>query len=141
MLRHRFAAVAVLMMTAASLLSPTSATSMRHSLLVVALLPLLLACSDAATRVARDLTAGATKLGAVDGSTISVELVPHEKPVGCPRAYTLQLSRASALLVWCQDSIGGISTSSHTTTSHIHAVTVSQTWIITKAMAHMLSST
>ena len=58
--------------------------------------------------------------------------LPAPAPEGCPGAYTLQLSQASALLVWCQDSIGGPSSASHTTTYHLNYVAVPRTYIIHK---------
>jgi hypothetical protein len=90
------------------------------------------ACTDAATRVAFDLEAGAKKLGRSSDNTAVVDHAPTPRPEGCTGGYTLQLSQASALLVWCQDSIGGPSAASHTTTYHLNYVTVPQTLIIHK---------
>lgn len=42
------------------------------------------------------------------------------------------LSNAAGMLDWCQDSIGGQSSSSHITTYHLHYVKVPQTFIIQK---------
>ena len=92
----------------------------------------LSACTDAATRVAYDLESGAKKLRASSGHTATVDHIPQATPEGCPGAYTLQLSQASALVVWCQDSIGGLSSASHTTTYHLNYVAVPKTWIIHK---------
>ena len=79
-----------------------------------------------------DLEAGAKQLRASSQQTAVVEHVPTPTPEGCPGAYTLQLSQASALLVWCQDSIGGPSSASHTTTYHLNYVAVPRTFIIHK---------
>jgi hypothetical protein len=92
----------------------------------------LAACTDAATRVAGDLEAGAKKLRASSQQTAVVEHAPAPTPEGCPGAYTLQLSQASSLLVWCQNSIGGPSSASHTTTYHLNYVAVPRTFIIHK---------
>lgn len=88
--------------------------------------------TDAATRVAYDLEAGAKRLRSSREQTLTVEHVPQAKPEGCTGGYTLQLSQESALLVWCQDSIGGRSSGSHTTTYHLNYVGVPQTLIIHK---------
>lgn len=107
----------------------------RHSAgrtVVLGLLGALGACTDAATRVANDLERGAKQLRASSARTATVEHVATVTPEGCPGGYTLQLSEASSLLVWCQDSIGGPSSASHTTTYHLHYVTVPRTLIIHK---------
>jgi hypothetical protein len=90
------------------------------------------AFTDAATRVAYDLEGGAKRLRASTERTLTVEHVPEATPEGCPGDYTLQLSQESALLVWCQDSIGGPSSGSHTTTYHLNYVGVPQTLLIHK---------
>jgi hypothetical protein len=91
------------------------------------------ACTDAATRVAYDLEAGAKNLRASSGRTATVDHTPRRMPEGCPGPYTLQLSQGSVLVVWCQDSIGGVTSGSHTTTYHMNFVAVPETWIIHKA--------
>jgi hypothetical protein len=101
-------------------------------LLAWAALFLLGACTDAATRVVYDLEAGAKRLQATSAPRFIVDHTPKPEPEGCPGSYTLQLSQASALLVWCQDSIGGPSSASHTTTYHLNYVAVPQTLIIHK---------
>jgi hypothetical protein len=92
----------------------------------------LVACTDAATRVAYDIEAGAKKLRGSAAATLTVDHAPEATPEGCPGGYTLQLSKASALLVWCQDAIGAPSASSHTTTYHLNYVIVPETLVIHK---------
>ena len=91
------------------------------------------AFTDAATRVANDLEGGAKRLRSSNERTLTpVEHVAEATPEGCPGDYTLQLSQESALVVWCQDSIGGPSSGSHTTTYHLNYVGVPQTLLIHK---------
>jgi hypothetical protein len=92
----------------------------------------LVSCTDAATRVAYDLEAGAKRFRKTPTVAATVEHSPKASPEGCPDGYTLQLSEESALLVWCQDSIAGPAVSSHTTTYHLNYVDVPRTLIIHK---------
>ena len=110
--------------------------SARHArgtyLASIAAVAFALACTDAATRVAYDLESGAKKMRASNLQSLTVDHGPRSEPEGCPRGYTLQLSEAAGLLVWCQDSIGGASSSSHITTYHLHYVKVPRTYKIHK---------
>ena len=101
-------------------------------LLLLAPLAAFSACTDAATRVANDLESGAKHLRSSRAMTATVDHAPTAAPEGCAGAYTLQLSRASSLLIWCQDSIGAPSHGTYTTTYHLNFVTVPQTFIIHK---------
>jgi hypothetical protein len=93
---------------------------------------LLVSCTDAATRVAYDIEAGAKRFRKAPTVVATVEHSPKARPEGCPGGYTLQLSEESALLVWCQDSIAGPSVSSHTTTYHLNYVDIPRTLIVHK---------
>jgi hypothetical protein len=106
--------------------------ALRKRSLAVVLVAAVAGCTDAATRVANDLERGARQLRASRDSSLTVDHAPQQTPDGCPSGYTLQLSRAAGLLVWCQDSIGGPSTSSHITTSHLAYVQVPRTYIVHK---------
>jgi hypothetical protein len=90
------------------------------------------ACTDAATRVAYDLERGARELRGSAAASLVVDHAPEPTPEGCAGGYTLQISEASALLVWCGDSIEGPATSSHITTYHLNYITVPQTFRIHK---------
>lgn len=103
-----------------------------HRRLSLAALVLLCACTDAATRVAYDLESGAKTLRSSSAQSLIVDHAPKSEPDGCPRGYTLQLSEAAGLLVWCQDSLDGPSTSSHITTYHLRFVKVPRTYKIHK---------
>ncbi len=89
--------------------------------------------TDAATRLARDLRKGADGLAASREPTIVV--VVHwmkPSPEGCSAGYRVQLTAASALVVWCRSEDGQRTVSSHTTTSHLPVVDVPLTWIVDK---------
>lgn len=109
----------------------TSVRTCRRAI-ALALLACTVACTDAATRVAYDLESGAKRLRASSEQSLTVDHAPAQKPEGCSRGYTLQLSEAAGLLVWCQDSLHGPSSSSHITTYHLNYVKVPQTFIIHK---------
>ena len=109
----------------------TRSTQLRGLVLCVTSLTLV-SCTDAATRVAYDIEAGAKRFRKAPTVAATVEHAPKATPEGCPGGYTLQLSAESALLVWCQDSIAGPSLSSHTTTYHLNYVEVPRTLVIHK---------
>jgi hypothetical protein len=44
----------------------------------------------------------------------------------------VQFSKASALVIWCEDSKTGEVTSSHTTTYHLNFVKVPKTYVLDK---------
>ena len=93
----------------------------------------LAGCTDAATRLAHDVEAGADQLRqSGDSSTVIVHL-PDKYPEGCAKAYDIQFSAASSLLVWCKDAKGGEATSSHTTTYHLRFVKVPSTLQVEKS--------
>jgi hypothetical protein len=76
---------------------------------------------------------GAEHLRHADAQTYVVRHVPEEDPDGCGGAYDIQLSKASALLIWCKDSKTGEVTSSHTTTYHLNFVKVPKTYLLHKS--------
>lgn len=99
---------------------------------VLALVVLLAGCTDGATRIAYDIQAGAEHLQHTDAQTYVVRHVPEESPDGCGGAYDIQLSKASALLIWCKDPKTGKVTSSHITTYHLNFVKVPTTYLLHK---------
>jgi hypothetical protein len=106
--------------------------SARRALLASVASAAFVACTDAATRIAYDLEAGAKGLRSSAKETSTVDHVPVAAPEGCPGPYTVQLSRESALVVWCQEAIGAPSSGSHTTTYHLNFVSVPETLIVHK---------
>ena len=98
----------------------------------LALAVLLAGCTDGATRIAYDIQAGAEYLQHEDARTYVVRHIPEANPDGCGGAYDVQLSKASALLIWCKDPETGKVTSSHTTTYHLNFVKVPKTYLLHK---------
>lgn len=87
--------------------------------------------TDAATRIAYDLEAGAGRLGKQEGSRTSV--VHHEpsKRGECEGPYKVQLDKVGALIVWCYDA-SGRTVSSHSTSYHARFVDTPRTWLLDK---------
>jgi hypothetical protein len=86
--------------------------------------------SDAATRAAKDIEAGIQHLKQSQLASTTLPLPMKTSPKGCEEDYTLQISQASALVIWCKTA--GKVTSSHTTTSHLPFVLVPQTFSVEK---------
>jgi hypothetical protein len=53
-------------------------------------------------------------------------------PEGCADGYRVQVTAASAIVVWCRSADGQRTVGSHSTTNHLPAVDVAQTWIVDK---------
>jgi hypothetical protein len=87
--------------------------------------------TDAATRIAYDIEAGADRLGKQEGARTSI--VHHEpsKRGECEGPYKVQLDKVGALIVWCYDA-SGRTVSSHSTTYHARFVDTQQTWLLDK---------
>ena len=95
----------------------------------------LAACSldftDAATRLANDIEAGAGRLGSENGATYSIEHHTPSKAGECTGPYTVQLDKVGALIIWCKDAAGH-TVASHSTSYHARFVDTPQTWIVDK---------
>jgi hypothetical protein len=85
---------------------------------------LLGACSDGATRIAYDIEAGAAAFRGSAATSYSVKHVPEPYPEGCGGPYSVQLSAASILVIWCKDAAGARIVGSHGTTYHLRFVEV-----------------
>jgi hypothetical protein len=105
---------------------------MARTIALLAFVMLLAGCSDAATRIAFDLEQAADQLASGRAERATVEHVPQAMPEGCAGAYSLQLSAASVLVIWCRDATGAATVSSHATTYHLRFVDVPQTLRIDK---------
>lgn len=92
--------------------------------------------TDAATRLAGELEDGAVRARKAPDGRVIIEHLPKASPEGCADDYRVQFSQASSLVIWCYTA--GNVTSSHTTTSHLPAVDVPQTWIVDKRKGESL---
>jgi hypothetical protein len=99
----------------------------------------LAACfTDAATRLAADIKAGAERTGRGAGATT---LVQHEAPSRrghCDGPYKVQVDKVGAIIVWCYDA-GGNTVSSHSTSMHRPTVDTRETFIVDKGAGETLS--
>jgi hypothetical protein len=93
----------------------------------------LAACglTDAATRLAADIKAGASQLGSAPGAQYSVRHITPSKAGECIGPYSVQLDKVGALIVWCRDA-SGQTVSSHSTSMHARYVATPETYRIDK---------
>src|SRR5262245_32016089 len=87
--------------------------------------------TDAATRLAYDLEAGAGRLGTQSGARYSIRHHTPSRPDQCTGPYTVQLDKVGALIIWCKDA-GGRTVSSHSTSYHARYVDSPQTYLLDK---------
>lgn len=109
-------------------------------LISVVLATLAVACgrfTDAATRLASDIEAGASRLGSETGATYRIEHETPSRSDQCTGPYTVQLDKAGALIVWCKDAAGQ-AVSSHSTSYHSRFVETPRTWLVDKAASSTL---
>lgn len=87
--------------------------------------------TDAATRLAYDIKAGAGRLGSEEGAVHSIH---HQTPSAsghCIGPYKLQLDKVGAIIIWCKDAIGE-TVSSHSTTYHARFIDTPTTYLLDK---------
>lgn len=87
--------------------------------------------TDAATRLAYELEAGASRLGSETGARHSIQHHTPSKPGECTGPYSVQLDQVGALIIWCKDA-GGRTVSSHSTSYHARFVDTPRTWKLEK---------
>jgi len=87
--------------------------------------------TDAATRLAYDIEAGAGRLGAQAGARYTIRHATPSKPGECTGPYTVQLDKVGALIIWCKDGTGN-TISSHSTSYHARFVDTPRTFIVDK---------
>jgi len=103
-------------------------------LLLLASLAVATGCdilTDAATRIAYDIEAGAGRLGNDPGAHYRIDHKTPSKRGDCDGPYTVQLDKVGALIIWCKDAAGR-TTASHSTSYHARFVDTPQTWILDK---------
>ena len=98
----------------------------------LALVALLCARTDGATRIAYEIESGVAAFRRSDAKTTSIRHVPEARPDGCAGAYTVQFSANSALVIWCKKPDGRGVESSHITTYHLRFVEVQRTYKVDK---------
>ena len=111
---------------------------LRLALLVLSALLLTGCFTDAATRLAYDIKAGAARVGSTTGAGYVVE---HRTPSGwgqCTGPYTVQLDKVGALIIWCRADSGEDVVSSHSTSYHRRFVDTPRTWILEKGAGETL---
>jgi hypothetical protein len=112
-----------------------------HWLLLLPLLGAGVGCdiaTDAATRLAYDIEAGAGQLGNKAGARYSIEHHTPSKSGECVGPYTVQLDMVGALIVWCKDATGD-TVSSHSTSYHARFVDTPGTHLLQKSAGTTLT--
>jgi len=99
--------------------------------LLISLTTLTGCVTDAATRLAYDIEAGAGRLGREAGARYSIQHNTPSKSGECIGPYTVQLDKVGALIIWCKDATGR-TVSSHSTSYHARFVDTPQTYILEK---------
>lgn len=105
------------------------------------LLLALTACdgwTDAATRIAYDIEAGAARLGSSQGARHRIEHATPSKSGECTGPYKVQVDQVGALIIWCYDAAGQ-TVSSHSTTYHGRFVDTPRTYILDKPAGSTLT--
>jgi hypothetical protein len=96
------------------------------------------AFTDAATRIAYDIEAGAGRLGKEAGATYSIRHTTPSKSGECVGPYKVQLDKVGALIIWCKEETGK-TVSSHSTSYHARFVDTPQTYILEKPAGSTLA--
>jgi len=94
--------------------------------------------TDAATRLAYDIEAGAEQLGSEDGAEYSIQHHTPSNPDQCTGPYKLQLDHVGAMIIWCMDAAGE-TVSSHSTSYHARFVDTPKTLLLDKAAGTTLT--
>jgi hypothetical protein len=104
---------------------------------------LLAACfldlTDAATRLAYDIEAGARRVGSADGAKATISHRTPSKSGECEGDYKVQLDKVGAIIIWCKDAGGDKVVSSHSTTYHGRFVETPRTYLLDKKARETLS--
>ncbi|CAE6486703.1 MAG TPA: hypothetical protein DEO56_04185 [Nitrosomonas nitrosa] len=105
------------------------------------LMPLLLLAgcfTDAATRIAYDIEAGAQRIAQVDGARLSLAHRTPSRSGECEGNYTVQLDQVGAIIIWCRDKQDRQVVSSHSTSYHRRFVDTLRTFILEKKAGETL---
>jgi len=96
------------------------------------------AFTDAATRIACDIEAGAGWLGREAGTQYSIQHHTSAKAGECIGPYMVRLDKVGALVIWCKDETGK-TVSGHSTSYHARFVDTPQTYILEKPAGSTLT--
>jgi hypothetical protein len=88
--------------------------------------------TDAATRLASDIEAGAGRVGRADGARYTVVHRVPSSAGECVGPYRVQIDKVGAIIVWCKDAAGDVTVSSHSTSHHARFVDTFETRIVDK---------
>ncbi len=94
--------------------------------------------TDAATRLAYDIEAGAGRLGREAGDHASIQHRTPSKSGECVGPYSVQLDKVGMLVIWCKDEAGK-TVSSHTTSYHARFVDTPRTYMLEKPAGSTLT--
>jgi hypothetical protein len=88
--------------------------------------------TDAATRLAYDIEAGAGRVGRTNGAKVNIEHRTPSKAGACENSYKVQLDKVGLIVIWCNDAAGDKVVSSHSTSYHSRFVDTPRTYILEK---------
>jgi hypothetical protein len=111
---------------------------LRLALPLLSILLLTGCLTDAATRLAYDIKAGAARVGSANGAGYVIEHRTPSRRGQCAGRYTVQLDQVGALIIWCRDEGGEEVVSSHSTSYHRRFVDTPRTWILEKGAGETL---
>ena len=118
-----------------------AAHGMKPALVLLALLTFLAGCdafTDAATRIAYDIEAGAGQLGKGEGARYRIQ---HHTPSAagqCTGPYVVQFDQVGSLVIWCKDEAGK-TVSSHSTSYYARFVDTPRQYILEKPAGSTLT--
>lgn len=105
-----------------------------HYLLLAGFVSTTVGCdgwTDAATRLAFDIEAGAGRLDRQNGAKHSIRHSTPSKAGECTGPYRVQVDKVGAIVIWCKDAAGR-TVSSHSTTYHARFIDTPRTYLLEK---------
>jgi hypothetical protein len=87
--------------------------------------------TDAATRLAYDIEAGAERLGSEAGARYTVQHHTPSRAGECTGPYTVQVDKVGLIVIWCKDAAGH-TVSSHSTSYYARFADTPRTYLIDK---------
>jgi hypothetical protein len=111
-----------------------------HWMWLGSVIPVIAACglTDGATRIAYAIEAGVAGLAATEGSRHTIDSISPTRGSECAGPYNVQFDKVGALIIWCKDAAGAV-TSSHSTSYHARFIDTPKTWLLDKAAGETLA--